>query len=235
MQSKPIIILLCAILILMLALGIFLKNCHRDLGTSPSESTPNTGVSSQSTTEPVNEASGNTTDKTVDNTVGEIADLPTEQTGSQSSTQPTNNSAGETQETQPADTVPQGSIGVDTEWGGQPQQTGPSQPQSSSDPTQNTESTVPTETTPADTAPVETSPPETAPSDTKPDVELTDLTYAQYVRLSAADQQLYYQAFESDDAFFTWYRAAKSAYDEDKESSAVTGGGSIDIRDYIGK
>ncbi len=118
------------------------------------------------------------------------------------------------------------------------QGTEPTEPEQETEPTQGTEPTEPEQETEPSQGTESTEPEqETEPSQgtepTEPDKELTDLTYAQYISLSAKDQQAYYEAFQSDEAFFAWYRAAKAEFEEQKDAGTVSGG-KVDISDYIG-
>lgn len=96
-----------------------------------------------------------------------------------------------------------------------------------------TEATQPTDTTvPADTtSPSQAIDPEesTAPTQTPSD----SLTYEAFINMTADEQLAYIESFESDDAFFDWYNAAKSAYDN-ANSGTELDGGTIDLGDIIG-
>lgn len=60
----------------------------------------------------------------------------------------------------------------------------------------------------------------------------TSMTYAEYIELSAEEQQAHFESFASVDDFFAWYNAAKKEYDD--EQSRVEVSGDIDIGDIIG-
>lgn len=60
----------------------------------------------------------------------------------------------------------------------------------------------------------------------------TSMTYAEYIALSAEEQQAHFESFASVDDFFAWYNAAKKEYDD--EQSRVEVSGDIDIGDIIG-
>ena len=83
--------------------------------------------------------------------------------------------------------------------------------------------TVPEETT----APVETTlPEETEVIVTFPEVEAPEagsITYAEYLELTAQEQQAYYENFESVDAFFAWLNPAKEEYAEYLATQAADG------------
>lgn len=60
------------------------------------------------------------------------------------------------------------------------------------------------------------------------------LSYEEYIAMSGEEQQKYFESFESVEAFFEWYNAAKAKYDEENESIEIGGDGSIDLGDIIG-
>jgi predicted negative regulator of RcsB-dependent stress response len=70
-------------------------------------------------------------------------------------------------------------------------------------------------------------------TDTKED--FAKLTYEEYNALSGAEQELYFNKFDSLEAFFEWYNAAKKEYD-DKENSSdiIIGGESMDFDGIFG-
>ncbi len=59
------------------------------------------------------------------------------------------------------------------------------------------------------------------------------LTYSQYIKLSPAKQQEYFESFKSYTDFISWYNKAKKEYDAQQDSIRVEGGDSFDISDYI--
>ena len=61
------------------------------------------------------------------------------------------------------------------------------------------------------------------------------LTYAQYLALSTSEQQAYFESFASVDAFYEWLETAEKEYEESIKNDSVTGDGTLDLGDYIGK
>ena len=59
------------------------------------------------------------------------------------------------------------------------------------------------------------------------------VTYEEYMQMTATEQRDYMESFESVDAFFAWYNAAKAEYDAQNPDIEV-GNGSIDMGDIIG-
>jgi len=57
-------------------------------------------------------------------------------------------------------------------------------------------------------------------------------TYEQYMSMTPEEQQKYFESFESEQAFFDWYRKAKEEYDKNYKGNEIDGG-SIDIGDYM--
>ena len=57
------------------------------------------------------------------------------------------------------------------------------------------------------------------------------LTYAQYIALTTAQQQAYFQSFDSVDAFYDWLDAAEAAYEAGRDT--VTGDGTLDLGDFV--
>lgn len=75
--------------------------------------------------------------------------------------------------------------------------------------------------------------PSSSTTTTKPAAEPDlSLTYKEYISLSPAEQQAYFETFASIDDYFTWYNAAKKAYEDEQNRVEITGG--IDIGDLIG-
>ena len=77
------------------------------------------------------------------------------------------------------------------------------------------DTTKPTVTTPSATEPVQTNPGE--------------LTYEQFRDLTPSQQQAYQETFESIEAFFEWYNAAKDAYDEANPPILIGPDGVVDL------
>lgn len=80
------------------------------------------------------------------------------------------------------------------------------------------ETTAPTESTNATEAPVDPA----------------SMDYAKFQAMSPAEQQAFVESFESIDAFFEWYNAAKEAYEAANPPIDI-GSGNIDLDDIIGK
>ena len=59
------------------------------------------------------------------------------------------------------------------------------------------------------------------------------LTLAEYEALTTAQQQAYFESFDSPDAFYEWLEAAQKAAEE--QGNTVTGDGTLDLNDYINK
>ena len=84
------------------------------------------------------------------------------------------------------------------------------------------------------TAPTETTEPKT---DGEHEVGITEpqagaLSYAEYLAMSPAEQQAYYESFSSLEEFIAWHNAAQAEYEEAHDIPVVTG--PIDIGDYMG-
>lgn len=95
--------------------------------------------------------------------------------------------------------------------------------------------TEPTATEPAATEPQQTQPTQpNQPTETEP-VQIPDgeIDYETFVALDPAVQREYMESFESMDAFFEWYNAAKEAYEQAHPSIDV-GDGVIDLEDLFG-
>lgn len=60
-----------------------------------------------------------------------------------------------------------------------------------------------------------------------------EVTYEEYIAMSGAEQQKYLESFDSIEAFFAWYNAAKEKYDKENPSIEI-GDGSINMEDIIG-
>ena len=74
-------------------------------------------------------------------------------------------------------------------------------------------------------------------SSSRPSVEDVEsdgeVTYEEYIAMSGTEQQKYLESFESIEAFFEWYNAAKEKYDKENPSIEI-GDGSINMEDIIG-
>ena len=111
---------------------------------------------------------------------------------------------------------------------------------------------VTTEPTEAATQPTEAATestrPSTEPSEdaTEPSEEPTEtteptqsgnsgsVTYEEYMAMSPAGQQAFFESFGSYQDFIAWYMAAEAAYKENQDRNEVGGDGNIDIGDIIG-
>lgn len=58
------------------------------------------------------------------------------------------------------------------------------------------------------------------------------LSYVEYMAMSPAEQQAYYESFSSLEEFIAWHNAAQAEYEEELDIPVVTG--PIDIGDYMG-
>lgn len=62
----------------------------------------------------------------------------------------------------------------------------------------------------------------------------TSLTYKQYLSMTPAQQQAYYESYPSLQDFITWYNSAKAQYDAEMSSGVVSGSGDgFDIGDIV--
>ncbi len=59
------------------------------------------------------------------------------------------------------------------------------------------------------------------------------LTYKEYLALSAAEQQAYFESFDSPEDYMAWRTQAKKAYEDEQNAIRVEGDGSFNIGDYI--
>lgn len=90
----------------------------------------------------------------------------------------------------------------------------------------------PTEPTQKPTQPKEDDPPATQPTEPEAgDDEPVVLTYEEYMALSPAEQQAYYESFPTLEDYIAWYNAAYAEYEENQDAVIATG--PIDIGDYI--
>ena len=79
-----------------------------------------------------------------------------------------------------------------------------------------------------------TQPSETEPAQTEPvQIPEGEIDYETFVAMDPALQRMYMESFESMDAFFEWYNAAKEAYEQAHPSIDV-GDGVIDLEDLFG-
>ena len=60
------------------------------------------------------------------------------------------------------------------------------------------------------------------------------LSYTEYLALSPAEQQAYYETFEDYEAYFEWLNQAKEDYENNKDQIEIGGGGSLDLGDILG-
>lgn len=89
--------------------------------------------------------------------------------------------------------------------------------------------------TPGTAQPSETEPGVTEPAQTEPDkVPEGEIDYETFVAMDPALQRVYMESFESMDAFFDWYNAAKEAYEQAHPSIDV-GDGIIDLEELVGQ
>lgn len=89
-------------------------------------------------------------------------------------------------------------------------------------------------------APKDTEPPKATEAPTEPDSKPTEapeddgeMNYEKYMSLSAAEQSEYMNSFESVDAFFEWYNAAKEEHAANNNDIEV-GDGSFDLGELEG-
>lgn len=84
------------------------------------------------------------------------------------------------------------------------------------------------------TAPTETTEPKTdgehEVGNTEP--QASALSYAEYLAMSPAEQQAYYESFSTLEEFIAWHNAAQAEYEAENDIPVVTG--PIDIGDYMG-
>ena len=86
----------------------------------------------------------------------------------------------------------------------------------------------PTEPKPTEPKPTEPKPTEPEPTESKPTDGDAVAEFEWFQNLSPSEQQKYMESFDSIDAFFTWYNAAREAYEKDNQVIEVDGG-AIDI------
>ena len=115
--------------------------------------------------------------------------------------------------------------------------------QEATDPTQTTQYVGPDSTTPTVSAGVEeweeesstgttTTQPTTPPPATEQNPEGL-LAYEIYLSWPTSKQQQFFRSFADPDAFFVWLEDAEAEYEEKQKGNAVTGGGSIDLKNHI--
>ncbi|MBR3962989.1 MAG: hypothetical protein IKK14_05630 [Oscillospiraceae bacterium] len=63
-------------------------------------------------------------------------------------------------------------------------------------------------------------------------VEDGEMTYEEYMAMDGYEQEKYMKSFESIDAFFNWFNAAKDKYEEENPSIEI-GDGPIDMEDIM--
>lgn len=61
-----------------------------------------------------------------------------------------------------------------------------------------------------------------------------DCSYEEYHAMTPEAQQKFFNKFESVEAFFVWYNAAKAKYEKDNAAIEIGGGGQIDLGEVIG-
>lgn len=95
--------------------------------------------------------------------------------------------------------------------------------------------TEPEVTETEETKPVVTEPSQTESQQTEP-VQIPDgeIDYETFTAMEPALQRQYMESFESMDAFFEWYNAAKEAYEQEHPVLDV-GDGVIDLEDLLGQ
>lgn len=71
------------------------------------------------------------------------------------------------------------------------------------------------------------------PAETEPEEPVASMDYEQFTALSGAEQREYMESFESIDAFFAWYNAAREQYQKDHPSMDV-GDGEFDFGEDFG-
>ena len=122
----------------------------------------------------------------------------------------------------PPTSVPQPSSGAMVPPTSTPQ---PENPPATSVPQPSGGATVPPTSAPQPTEPPATSEPQPA----GPSKEPTSESYEMFKAMTGAEQRAFQNSFESLDAFFEWYFAAKEAYDQAHPSIEVGGNGVVDL------
>ena len=67
----------------------------------------------------------------------------------------------------------------------------------------------------------------------QPDDSETELTFAEFLEMSPAEQQAYMETYEDIADFLEWYRTAEAKYKAGQTNIEINGSGDIDIGDYI--
>lgn len=67
----------------------------------------------------------------------------------------------------------------------------------------------------------------------QPEDSETELTFAEFLEMSPAEQQAYMESYENITDFLEWYRKAEEKYNSKKTDIEIGGDGEIDIGDYI--
>lgn len=60
-----------------------------------------------------------------------------------------------------------------------------------------------------------------------------ELTFAEFLEMTPAEQQAYMESYEDITDFLEWYRRAEETYKAEQTSVEVGGNGDIDIGDFI--
>ena len=66
------------------------------------------------------------------------------------------------------------------------------------------------------------------------DVVNTDVTYEQYLAMSAEEREAHYNSFAEPAEFFDWFNAALAKYEEENKKPVLGEDGSVDIEDILG-
>ena len=87
---------------------------------------------------------------------------------------------------------------------------------------------------PEQTEPIQTEPPQTEPAHTEPAVQQpnTDLTYAEYIAMTAAEQEAHFNSFATIEDYFAWYNPAKKKWEDEQNRETIDG--DVNIGDLIG-
>lgn len=60
-----------------------------------------------------------------------------------------------------------------------------------------------------------------------------ELTYEEYLALSAEEQKAYIESFDTIDDFMEWVIEARDKYNEEHASPELDGDGVLDLNDYL--
>ena len=138
----------------------------------------------------------------------------------------TDNNSGSSSTTVPSSGVVQGGVEDNIVFDDEPPINDTSKP--------STGTSVPSSTAPSTQATQASKPatqPETQPSTTQPTTPttkpVTTLTYEQFQAMTGAEQRAYQESFESIDAFFVWYNAAKETYEQENPPIEIGGDGTV--------